>query len=124
VKLNSQGAAHLAAGLAQNRALQTLKLSHNPIGNDGALALAHGLRKNSTLATLALDNAWIGASGAAALGAALSSSSNGNSGEYSNISGLRTLDLQNNEIDVTSAVCALRYGMRVNIECPLFCEPV
>ena len=94
-KLNPQGAAQLAAGIAQNRTLRTLRLSHNPIGDAGAASLAVGLRRNATLTALALNGADVGAAGAAALGAALA----GDGG-----SGLQSLDLQNNAIGEAGAV--------------------
>lgn len=50
----------IAAGLAVNRALASLDLRDNAVGDGGALALAEALHDNASLAELQLDNNCIG----------------------------------------------------------------
>ncbi|KAJ4461097.1 hypothetical protein PAPYR_2542 [Paratrimastix pyriformis] len=69
--IGDEGARALAAGLAQSRTLQALRMDHNQIGDEGARALAEALPRNSSLHELWLNDNQIGDAGACALAAAL-----------------------------------------------------
>jgi hypothetical protein len=69
--IGDQGARALAAALADNATLTTLNLGSNRIGAAGALALEDALEKNATLRTLGFDSNDVGTQGVMALAAAL-----------------------------------------------------
>merc|ERR1712151_1102989 len=58
----------LGQGLSYNRALSSLTINHNDIGDQGAIALCRGLALNQTLKKLNLSYCGIGADAADALG--------------------------------------------------------
>jgi Ran GTPase-activating protein (RanGAP) involved in mRNA processing and transport len=82
----------IAAELATNRTLTTLRIGSSQISVDGVLALARALTQNSTLSQLTLTECQIGSVGAQALAEALKQNTS-----------LRSLTLWNGGIDETGA---------------------
>ncbi|KAL3250649.1 hypothetical protein MRX96_055433 [Rhipicephalus microplus] len=71
VKLQANGAVAIAAALAENTTLVSLRIASNSIGPVGARALAETLKTNSSLSVLDLRDNAIGTSGAMAFATTL-----------------------------------------------------
>ena len=71
-QIKSDGALQLAAGLTNNKSLETIYLSDNPIGDDGAAALGETITNNVVLKILYMCNCEITSKGFAKLASSLS----------------------------------------------------
>ena len=77
--LNSKGITEadcvwIAAAIAKSTSLQSIDLSHNPIGDAGATALAEGIAKSTSLQKIDLRGNSVGDAGATALAAGIAKS--------------------------------------------------
>jgi hypothetical protein len=86
--ITDESALAIAEVLRDNEALTEMNLQHNQIGDQGAIAIAESLRANSVFTLLNLQHNMLTDEGGSALLAVL----------QSNISGLETLYLGNNDI--------------------------
>jgi Ran GTPase-activating protein (RanGAP) involved in mRNA processing and transport len=93
LNVRAGGACTLAVVLKASRAVTSLNLADNPIGDDGATALAGALRANTSLTALVLRANRVGDAGATALADALRRNAT-----------LRSLSLRSNEL--TEEGCA------------------
>ena len=71
-QIKSDGAIQLAAGLTNNKSLENIYLSDNPIGEDGAVALGEAITNNVVLKILYMCNCEITSKGFAKLASSLS----------------------------------------------------
>ena len=109
--IGDQGVCSLAAMLAQNTVLTSLRLDFNRCGKTGAIALAQSLYTNTAMTDLRLSHNCIGCEGMIAFGRMLictADASTNNAG-----SGLQRLDLSEaNTSDY--GITALAAGLRLN----------
>ena len=91
-QIKSDGALQLAAGLTNNKSLESIYLSDNPIGDDGAAAVGKAITNNVVLRILDMCNCKITSKGFSKLASSLSNNTK-----------LQTLSISGNQAGIEGA---------------------